>query len=71
MDEMIKRINELAKKKKEEGLSAEEQAEQKELYKKYLKSFRNSFERQLDNTDVEFPDGRVVPFKEMKNENKK
>ncbi len=71
MDEMIKRINELAKKKKEEGLSAEEQAEQKELYKKYLKNFRNSFERQLDNTDVEFPDGRVVPFKEMKNENKK
>lgn len=70
MDEMIKRINELAKKKKEEGLSAEEQAEQKELYKKYLKNFRNSFERQLDNTDVEFPDGRVVPFKEMKNENK-
>ena len=68
---MIKRINELAKKKKEEGLSAEEQAEQKELYKKHLKSFRNSFERQLDNTDVEFPDGRVVPFKEMKNENKK
>ncbi len=68
---MIKRINELAKKKKEEGLSAEEQAEQKELYKKYLKNFRNSFERQLDNTDVEFPDGRVVPFKEMKNENKK
>ena len=71
MDEMIKRINELAKKKKEEGLSAEEQAEQKERYKKYLKNFRNSFERQLDNTDVEFPDGRVVPFKEMKNENKK
>ena len=71
LDEMIKRINELAKKKKEEGLSAEEQAEQKELYKKYLKNFRNSFERQLDNTDVEFPDGRVVPFKEMKNENKK
>ena len=64
MDNMIKRINELAKKKKEKGLSPEEQAEQKELYARYLKNFRASFEKQLDNTDVEFPDGRVVPFKE-------
>ena len=66
MDEMIKRINELAKKKKEQGLTAEEQAEQKELYKKYLASFRQNFEKQLDNTDVEYPDGTVVPFKEVK-----
>jgi len=68
MDDMIKRINELAKKKKEQGLTADEQAEQKELYKKYLKNFRQNFEKQLDNTDVEYPDGRVVPFKEMRNE---
>lgn len=64
MTEMIKRINELAKLKKERGLTAEEQEEQKELYKKYLANFRQNFEKQLDNTDVEFPDGRVVPFKE-------
>ena len=64
MDNMIKRINEQEKKKKEKGLSPEEQAEQKELYARYLKNFRASFEKQLDNTDVEFPDGRVVPFKE-------
>lgn len=68
MDDMIKRINELAKKKKEQGLTADEQAEQKELYKKYLKNFRQNFEKQLDNTDVEYPDGRVVPFKKMRNE---
>ena len=67
MDELTKRINELAKKKKEQGLTAEEQAEQKELYKKYLANFRRNFEKQLDNTDVEFPDGRVVPFKDVKN----
>ncbi len=67
MDEMIKRINELAQKKKEQGLTAEEQAEQKELYKKYLANFRKNFEKQLDNTDVEYPDGRVVPFKDVKN----
>ncbi len=64
MDELTKRINELAKKKREEGLSEAEQKEQKELYKKYLSSFRKNFEKQLDNTDVEFPDGRVLPFKE-------
>ncbi len=68
MDDMIKRINELAKLKKERGLTPEEQAEQKELYKKYLANFRRNFEKQLDNTDVEYPDGRVVPFKEVKNE---
>ena len=67
MDDMIKRINELAKKKKEQGLTAEEQAEQKELYKKYLGNFRQSFEKQLDNTDVEYPDGTVVPFKGIGN----
>lgn len=67
MDDLTKRINELAKKKKEQGLTAEEQAEQKELYKKYLANFRRNFELQLDNTDVEFPDGRVVPFKDVKN----
>ena len=67
MDDLTKRINELAKKKKEQGLTAEEQAEQKELYKKYLANFRRNMELQLDNTDVEFPDGRVVPFKDVKN----
>ena len=70
MDDMIKRINELAKKKREEGLTEAEQAEQKELYKKYLAGFRASFEKQLDNTDVEFPDGKVVPFKEAAKKSK-
>lgn len=64
MDDMIKRINELAKKKREEGLTEDEQKEQKELYKKYLASFRRNVEKQLENTDVEFPDGRVLPFKD-------
>ncbi len=69
MDEMTKRINELAKKKREEGLTEAETIEQKELYKKYLSNFRSNFEKQLDNTDVEFPDGRVVPFKEAGKKN--
>ena len=63
MDKLIKRINELAAKKRSVGLSPEEQEEQKKLYKEYLSRFRANMEKQLDNTDVEFPDGRVLPFK--------
>ncbi len=37
--EQIARINELAKKKKAEGLTAEEQAEQKVLYRAYIDAF--------------------------------
>ena len=47
--EMIDRINELAAKKKGEGLTAEEQAEQKVLYKEYLAAIRGSMKAQLDN----------------------
>ena len=47
--EMIDRINELAAKKKAEGLSEEEQAEQKVLYKEYLAAIRGSMKAQLDN----------------------
>ena len=47
--EMIDRINELAAKKKTEGLNAEEQAEQKDLYKEYLAAIRGSMKAQLDN----------------------
>lgn len=48
----INRINELAHKKKSAGLTAEEQAEQKELYKWYLGNIRASLTTQLDNIEV-------------------
>ncbi len=66
MKELINRINQLAKKKREEGLSEQEQAEQKELYKKYLAAIRGNFTQQLQNTDVEYPDGKVIPLTELK-----
>ena len=65
MEEMIKRINELAKKKREEGLTEEELKEQKELYSKYLAGFRNNLKQQIENTDVKYPDGKVVPLKDV------
>lgn len=47
----IQRINELANKKKETGLTAEEIKEQQELREEYLKSFRKSFRGQLENIE--------------------
>ena len=61
---LLQRINELAKKKKTVGLTAEEQAEQKKLYKIYLGEIRQQFSATLDNVSVEEKDGTVVPFKE-------
>ena len=50
--EMIERINELAHKKKKEGLTEAELAEQKEIYKRYLANIRGQLKAQLDNIEV-------------------
>ncbi len=47
----MKRLNELAQKKKQEALNAEEMVEQKLLREEYLKSFRKSFSDQLKNIE--------------------
>ncbi len=57
MDELLGRINELAKKAKESGLSVEEQAERDQLRAEYIKQFRASMRGILDNTYVQYPDG--------------
>ncbi len=53
----IERINALAKKAKEEGLTEEERAEQKALREEYIKDFRASFRGILENTVIQYPDG--------------
>lgn len=45
----IDRINELAKKQKSEGLTKEEQQEQKVLRREYIDSFKASLMSQLDS----------------------
>lgn len=50
--EKIDRINVLAKKAKEEGLSQAEKKEQEKLRKEYLENFRKSFRAQLDNIEI-------------------
>ena len=52
--EMLNRINELARKKRSVGLSAEEQAEQKQLYQEYLANIRGQVINLLDS--IEFVD---------------
>ena len=66
MDKLIKRINELAKKSREEGLTEAEKAEQQQLRAQYLENFRKSFRTQLENTDVKYDDGETVPLTSLK-----
>jgi uncharacterized protein YnzC (UPF0291/DUF896 family) len=49
---LIDRINELARKSKAEGLTEEEQAEQKKLRDEYRFAFRRNLLDQLDNTYI-------------------
>jgi uncharacterized protein YnzC (UPF0291/DUF896 family) len=48
-DAEIKRINELVKKSKEEGLSEEEKLEQKQLRQKYIDAVKLSLRANLDS----------------------
>ncbi|MCR8656856.1 DUF896 domain-containing protein [Paenibacillus endoradicis] len=54
MEKLIARINELSRKNKAEGLTADETKERDELRKKYLINFRSNMRQQLDN--IEFVD---------------
>ena len=51
-EEKIKRINELARKQKAEGLTDEEKAEQADLRREYIESYKRSLIAQLENTYV-------------------
>ena len=48
----LNRINELAKKNKEEGLTKAELKEREELRKEFLANFRAHFRSRLDNVKV-------------------
>lgn len=57
MNEVIARINVLAKKNKEEGLTAEELAERDKLRRIYIDSVTGNLKNQLENTSIVYPDG--------------
>lgn len=69
--EKIDRINELARKKKTEGLTEEETKEQNALRREYIDSFKASLVSQLENTYIVEPDGtkRKVSKKDENSDN--
>ena len=52
MDDVIKRINELYKKSKEEGLSEKEKEEQQILRRRYIDSVKSNFRAQLETVEL-------------------
>lgn len=57
MDDVIARINELARKAKADGLTEEELAERDKLRRIYIDSVKSSLVGQLENTYIVQPDG--------------
>lgn len=61
MDELtISRINELYHKSQGEGLTEEEQAEQKKLREEYIAAIRKNMRGQLNKIDILNPDGTIT-----------
>jgi uncharacterized protein YnzC (UPF0291/DUF896 family) len=58
MDEVIARINELARKNKAEGLTDEELAERDKLRRIYIDSVKSNLVGSLENTYIVGPDGK-------------
>lgn len=65
-DELLNRINELAKKSKEATLTKSEQEEQDKLRKEYLKMIRGQVESQLSTIKVVDEEGTDVTPDKLK-----
>ena len=65
-EEKLKRISELAKKSKAEGLSLSEQNEQKELRDQYLHSFRSSMKGHIEGLKVVDEEGNDLTPEKLK-----
>ena len=60
MNEVIDRINQLARKAKTEGLNEEELAERDKLRRIYIDSVKSNLVGSLENTYIVHPDGTKV-----------
>lgn len=59
----IDRINELARKKKSEGLTEAEAAEQAALRQQYITEWRENTKAMLEGIVIQRPDGTKEPLK--------
>lgn len=66
IDDLLKRINELAHEAKVRELTDEEKAERDKLRKEYLKVFREGFRQQLLNTKVVDEEGNDITPEKLK-----
>ncbi len=71
IDAKIKRINELAKKSREVGLTPEEEAERATLRQEYVAAFRESLKSTLDNTYIVDPEGNKTKVTQKYDPSKK
>ncbi len=62
----LARINALAKKAKQDGLTDAEKTEQQALREEYIKAYRANLKAQLDNTVVLHPDGSAMRLRSKK-----
>ena len=67
--EKIKRINELANKKRTVGLTPSELEEQQALRQEYLADFRKGMEAMLDGVVLKRPDGTMEKLKKKSDMN--
>ena len=67
--EQIERINELARKKKTVGLTAQEVEEQATLRRHYLDEFKASMRQTLDNVYLEQEDGSYKKLEQKPKKN--
>ena len=65
-EERIARINELAKKSREVGLTEEEKAEQAALRAEYIRGYTQNLRAQLDNTYIVDEKGNKKKLKRKK-----
>ena len=63
-DQLIKRINELSRKSKTEGLSAKEKEEQTKLRNMYRSMVLGNLSSQLDTMKIQYPDGSIKDVKQ-------
>ncbi|MDP4180380.1 MAG: DUF896 domain-containing protein [Bacillota bacterium] len=64
IDNVIKRINELSKKSKTEGLTDDEKIEQQNLRKEYINAFKSNLKSSLDSIRVVDKHGNKLPLKQ-------
>ena len=67
----IERNNELARKKKAEGLTPEEAMEQAVLRREYIEAMKDNLRESLNRIKIQNPDGSIIDVKKRHDEKMK